>query len=98
MGVARGGDEGLDEVDTEEAEEVDDGGDEGDDGGDVGEGEEVERGGGADLVAPPVEEVVGEAEEEGEEECVGETDGEWEGVGGFCHRRGWGTLSELHRQ
>lgn len=86
--------EGLNEVDAEEAKEVDDGGEEGEDGGDVGEGEEVERGGGADLVAPPLEEVVGEGEEKGEEEGVGDVEREGEGVGGFG--RGGGAAAELH--
>ena len=37
----------------------------------------------ADLVAPAVEEVVGDGEEEGEEDGVGEVEREREGVGGF---------------
>lgn len=65
-------DEGLDEIDAEEAEEVDEGGDEGEDGGDFGEVEDVQRSGGTDLVAPAVEEVVGEGKEEGEENAIGE--------------------------
>lgn len=81
VGGAR--DEGLDEVDAEEAEEVDEGGDEGEDGGEFGEGDDVERGGGANLVAPVVEEVVGDGEEEGEEDGVGQVQREREGVGGL---------------
>ena len=93
--VGRTGNEGLDKVNAEEAKEVDDGGEEGEDGGDVGEGEEVEGGGGADLVAPAVEEVVGDGEEEGEEEGVGEVEGEGESVGGLGGG-GRGSTAEVH--
>ena len=79
-------DEGLDEVDAEEAEEVDEGGDEGDDGGDLREGEEVERGGGADLVTPPVEQVVHYREEQCEEYSVGQVQWKWEGAKGRRRR------------
>lgn len=82
-------------MNAEEAEQVDDGGEKGEDGGDVGEGEEVEGGGGADLVAPAVEEVVGDGEEEGEEEGVGEVEREGEGVGGLGGGGG-GSTAEVH--
>lgn len=45
----------MDEADAEEAEEVDERGDEDDEGGCFRCGDDVERGGGSDLVAPPVE-------------------------------------------
>lgn len=64
------GDEGLDETNAEETEEVDEGSDEGGDGGEFGESDDVERGGGPDLIAPTVEEVVGHREEEREENAV----------------------------
>lgn len=64
-------DEGLNEINAEEAKEVDEGGDEGDDSGEFGEREDVEGRGGTDLVAPAVEEVVGDGEEEREENAVG---------------------------
>lgn len=84
-------------MNAEEAKEVDDGGEEGEDGGDVGEGEHVEGGGGADLVAPAVEEVVGDGEEEGEEEGVGEMEGEGESVGGLGGGGGGGgSTAEVH--
>lgn len=62
----------MDEIDAEETEEVDEGRDEGDNGGDLGESNDVERCGAADLVAPAVEEVVRDGEEEREEDRVGE--------------------------
>lgn len=54
--------ERLDEVDAEETEEVDEGSDEGDNGSDFGESDDVEGRGVPDLVAPPVQEVVGNGE------------------------------------
>lgn len=78
---ARGGDKRLDEINAEKAEEIDEGGNEGEDGGELGEGEDVERGGGADLVAPAVEKVIGDGEKEGKENAVGEVEREREGIG-----------------
>lgn len=63
--------EGLDEFDAEETKKVDEGGDECEDGGEFGEGEKVERGGVVDLLAPTVEEEVGDREKEREENSVG---------------------------
>lgn len=83
-------DEGLDEVDAEEAEEVDEGGDETDDGGDLREGDEVEGDRVADLVAPPVEEVVRDGEEESEEHRVGQVQRERESVRRFRRLEGRG--------
>lgn len=81
--------EGLDEVDAEEAEQVDEGSDEGNNGGDFREGDDVEGSGGSDLVAPAVEEVVSDGEEEGEEDGVGEIERQWESVRRFGGRWGW---------
>lgn len=81
--------EGLDEVDAEEAEEVDEGSDERDNGGDFGEGDDVEGNGGSDLVAPAVEEVVSDGEEEGEEDGVGKIERKWESVGCFGGQGWW---------
>lgn len=39
--------------------------------------------GGADLVAPAVEEEVGDSEEEGEKDAVGEVERERESIGGL---------------
>lgn len=78
---ARGGNKRLDEINAEKAEEIDEGGNEGEDGGELGEGEDVERSGGADLVAPAVEKVIGDGEKEGEENAVGEVEREREGIG-----------------
>lgn len=78
---ARGGNKRLDEINAEKAEEIDEGGNEGEDGGELGEGEDVERGGGADLVAPAVEKVIGDGEKEGEENAVGEVERERESIG-----------------
>lgn len=64
-------DERLDEVDTEESEEVDERCYEREDGGEFGEGEHMKRDGVSDLLAPPVEEEVGDGEEESEENAVG---------------------------
>lgn len=77
------GDDGLDESDAEEAEEVDDGGDEGHHRGDLGQGDDVERGGGPDLLPPPVEEEVGHREEEREEGPVGQVEREGESIRGL---------------
>lgn len=82
--VVRGtSNEGLDKVNSEEAEEIDEGGDEGDNGGEFGESNDVERSGIADLVAPAVEEVVGDGEEEGEENAVSQVERERESIGGL---------------
>lgn len=86
VGGAWGDDEGLDEVDAKEAEEVDEGGYEGDDGGDLGEGDDVERSGVTDLIAPSVEEVVCDGEEKREEDGVRQVQGQRECVGGFRRR------------
>ena len=61
-----------DEGNAEEGHEVDDGGDEGDDGGHLGERDDVKGSGGADLLAPSVEEEVRQREEQPEEHGVGE--------------------------
>ncbi|MED6109086.1 hypothetical protein PIB30_030298 [Stylosanthes scabra] len=42
--------------------------------------EEVERSGGSDIVAPTLEKVVCDREEESEKDSVGELESEWEGV------------------
>lgn len=75
------GNKRLNEINAEKAEEIDEGGNEGEDGGELGEGEDVERGGGTDLVAPAVEKVIGDGEKEGEENAVGEVEREREGIG-----------------
>ncbi|CAL5442692.1 unnamed protein product [Camellia sinensis] len=63
-GVVRStGDEGLDETNAEKTEEVDEGSDEGGDGSEFGESDDVERGGGSDLIALTMEEVVSHREE-----------------------------------
>ena len=69
--VGGAGNEGLDEVDAEKAEEVDERSDERNNGNNFGKGNDVEGRGGSDLVAPAVEEVVSNREEEGEENGVG---------------------------
>lgn len=61
----------MDEVDPEEAEEVDEGGDERDNGGELREGDDMEGDVVPDLVAPPVEEVIRHREEQREEHRVG---------------------------
>lgn len=78
---------GLDEVNAEEAEQVDKRGDEAKDAGEFGKGEDVERGGVTDLVTPPVEEEIGDGKEEGEENAVGEIKRERESIGGLGRGR-----------
>lgn len=75
--------DGLNEVDAEEAEEVDSGSDEGNHGGKFGEGDDVERDGVADLVTPSEEKEVADREEESEENGIGEVERQREGIGGF---------------
>lgn len=70
--------------DAKEAEEVDCGGNEGDDGGGFSRGDDMERGGVADLLAPAGEEEVGDREEEAEKDGVGEIEREE----GLCLRIG----------
>lgn len=65
----------MNEIDTEETEEVDERSDERNNGGDFGESDDMERCGATDLVTPAVEEIVRDGEEEREEDCVGEV--EW---------------------
>lgn len=44
----------------------------------------MEGSGVADLVTPPVEEVVSDGEEHGEEESVGEVERQCQSIGGLC--------------
>lgn len=70
----------MDEIDVEEVEEVDEGGDEGDECVEFGDGDDVERCVVMDFVVLVVEEVVGDGEEESEEDGVGEVERERECV------------------
>lgn len=72
--------EGLDEVDTEEAEEVDEGRDESENGDEFGESDDVEGHGVADLVPPPDQKVIRYREEKREENGVGEVKRERESI------------------
>lgn len=73
----------MHEIDTEKAEEIDKRGNERDNGEKLGESDDVERSRRSDLVAPPVEKIIRDGEEESEENAVGEVEGEWESVRGF---------------
>nr|GME07115.1 beta-D-glucosyl crocetin beta-1,6-glucosyltransferase-like [Ipomoea batatas] len=85
--VVRGtSNEGLDKVNSEEAEEINERGDEGDNGGEFGESNDMERGRIADLVAPADEKVVGNGEEEGEENAVSQVERERESIRGLRGR------------
>lgn len=74
---------GLNEIDAEEAEEVDERRNEGEDGDDLGQVQDVERGGVTDLLTPPGEQEVDHGEEEGEEHRIGYVKRERQSVGCF---------------
>lgn len=59
------------EINTKKPEEINEGSNEGNNGEEFGESDDVEGCGGANLVAPSVEEIVSDGEEESEENAVG---------------------------
>lgn len=84
--VGAAGDEGLNEINPEKAQQINEGGDEREKRGELGESENVEGGGVVDLLTPAVEKEVGSGEEESEENGVCEEERKRKSVGGFGRR------------
>lgn len=78
-----------------EADAIGEGCDKSDDGGDLGEGEEWGRI--VNLLVSLMEQIIDDGEEEGEEDCVGEIEREWESVRGLSES--WSTAHFIrHRR